>query len=230
MPCEHLSFDIADDEFVRDYRLEVLPDTRDAGRRGRTQSWNGDLESYPQNGRGVPGSLLASGQWQRRAGGAVEPMDIRFAEAVVRRLRLTVTDDRNPPLTINAVRSSAAARQVIFAATPEPTPTLRLYFGNPHARPPNYDFARNLPPSLEPPPVRVTLDLPVEANPDYRPLPKPWSERWPWLIYVVLGIASLALLGILGALGRDTLRRHDATDLAAASRSRAETESGRAIQ
>ena len=101
---------------------------------------------------------------------------------------------------------------MIFAAAPELGPTLRLYFGNPNARPPNYDFARNLQLTLDPAPVRATLDQPIEKNPDYQPLPKPWSEGWPWLIYVVLGFASLALLGILGVLASEAIRRHDSAE------------------
>jgi len=209
MPCERISFDIDDDEFVRDYRLEVLADEVDPSRRGSAPGSYPKDEPYPDSTRLPAEGMLTSGQWRRRAGGQIQPMDIRFPEVVARRLRLTVTDDRNPPLTITAVRSSATAREVVFAATPEMPQRLRLYFGNPHARPPNYDFARNLPPALDPPPLRVKLELPVEKNPDYRPLPKPWSERWPWLIYVVLSIASLTLLGILGVLARDALRRHD---------------------
>ena len=62
MPCELLHFDIADEEFVRDYRLEVLLDDGPAGRGGRIRSRDGN----PQYQEAVPGSVLATGQWQRR--------------------------------------------------------------------------------------------------------------------------------------------------------------------
>jgi len=46
------------------------------------------------------------------------------------------------------------------------------------------------------------------SSPQLAPLPL--TERWPWLIYVVLGAACLVLLAILGALARAALARHDA--------------------
>jgi hypothetical protein len=68
-----------------------------------------------------------------------------------------------------------------------------------------------LPQDLEPAPAWTQLvEKTLHANPDFRPEPKPWSERWPWLVYVVLGIASAVLLGLLGLLGREAIARHDA--------------------
>jgi hypothetical protein len=54
----------------------------------------------------------------------------------------------------------------------------------------------------------------VEANPTYRPEPPPFAERHPWVIYLVLGAASMALAGILGVVARETVRRHDAREAA----------------
>ncbi|HKI19350.1 MAG TPA: hypothetical protein VKA15_15795, partial [Isosphaeraceae bacterium] len=49
-----------------------------------------------------------------------------------------------------------------------------------------------------------------QENPAYVPEPKPLSERWPWLIYVVLGTAA-AVLGIMIVdLARQAIARHDA--------------------
>jgi hypothetical protein len=184
-PCEQLSFDIFDDDFVRTYQLERADE-------------DGAHE------------VIARGEWRRRAGVAAKPMEIRFAEVTTRRLRLIVTDYRNSPLSITAVRYTAPARQLVFANTTDLTAPLRLYFGNPKAEPPRYDFAANLPAKVEPAPVRATLDPAVE-NPEYRPKPKPWTEKWPWLVYVVLGTASIVLLGILAALARGAIARHDAS-------------------
>ncbi len=126
----------------------------------------------------------------------------------MRRLRLVVTDNRNPPLDVTAVSFTAPARAVIFSPTAELTAPLRLYFGDPRAQQPQYDFAALLPARLEPPPQRVILG-PLEANPTYQAPPKPLSERWPWLVYAVLGAASAVLLAILAALGRSAIARHD---------------------
>jgi hypothetical protein len=185
-PVERLSFDIADNDFARPYRLEMAEP-------------------------GQPPQFLAAGEWQRRAGAEHRPMEIRAGEVpVARQLRLVVTDYRNQPLNITAVRSTAAARQVVFARSPDLAAPLRLYFGNPNAQAPRYDFDVNLPPRLDPPPARAELG-PVSANPEYRPTPKPLTERWPWLVYVVLSAASLVLLGILGLLAREAVARHDAS-------------------
>ena len=183
VPCEQLSFDVSDNDFVRSYRLEKAdPDE--------------------------PPGVLATGEWRRRAGTEIRPMEISFGEVRARRLRLIVTDYRNPPLNLTAVRYTAPARQIIFARSDDPALPFRLHFGNPDALPPHYDFAANLPANLEPP-VRATLQS-LTQNPIYQPVPKPWTERWPWLVYVVLSIASLILLGILGVLARAAIARHDA--------------------
>ena len=39
-------------------------------------------------------------------------------------------------------------------------------------------------------------------NPVYRPEPKPFSERSPWLVYVVLAVAGIVLAAILVSLAR----------------------------
>jgi hypothetical protein len=184
-PCERLSFDVAEDEFDRPFRLE----TADPGE---------------------PRKQLAQGDW-RRTGGPRQPLEVPFAETWVRRLRLVVTDFANAPLTLQAARATAAARQVIFALPREKKPArpLRLYFGNPGAEVPRYDFDRNLPAALQPPPREVGLGE-RRRNPAYRPPPQPLAERWPWLVHGVLGVASLALLGILVLLARQAMARHDA--------------------
>ena len=60
------------------------------------------------------------------------------------RLRLTVTDHRNPALRITGVRYTAPIRQVTIGRSKELTGPLKLYVDNPEARPPHYDFAANL--------------------------------------------------------------------------------------
>jgi hypothetical protein len=52
-------------------------------------------------------------------------------------------------------------------------------------------------------------------NPVYRPEPKPFSERWPWLVYAVLATASVILLGMLAILARRAVGQHDETASAA---------------
>jgi hypothetical protein len=108
----------------------------------------------------------------------------------------------------------AAAREVVFADPGQDVTRLKLYYGNPRAESPRYDFARNLPTTLEPAPARLTLAERRE-NPDYRPAPLPFTERWPWAIYVILGAVSLALGLIIISLARTAIRVHDAGRAAA---------------
>ena len=83
-----------------------------------------------------------------------------------------------------------------------------LFRSNPNATEPHYDFAATLPEVLDPVPRRGDLKE-LTRNPEYQPPPLPWSERWPWLVYVVLSAASLVLLILLGLLGREAIAHHD---------------------
>jgi hypothetical protein len=77
---------------------------------------------------------------------------------------------------------------------------VRLYYGNPKALAPHYDLGMRVPAN---PGNAVRLALSSQnANPVYRPEPKPFSERSPWLIYVILAAASLALASILLSMAR----------------------------
>jgi len=82
------------------------------------------------------------------------------------------------------------------------------------ATPPHYDFARTLRARAPQQPAQASLSGQVERNPAYQPPPLPLSERWPWLIYLVLGAASLVLLVILAVLARQVMARHDAEQAA----------------
>jgi hypothetical protein len=177
---------VADEEFVRPYHVERA----DPGERRKT---------------------LLRGEWQRRRGEERRPLEVQLPQEVLAsHLRLVVTDYRNPSLTLTGARYTAPVRQVIFAPPPDLQAPLRLYFGNPTAEAPHYDFAATLPARPEPTPARAMLDT-ITRNPLYNPPPKPLTERWPWLVDLVLGLASLVLLAILVALGREAVRQHDTT-------------------
>jgi hypothetical protein len=73
---------------------------------------------------------------------------------------------RRAPAAAPLERPTPGPRRSLQAREPEPTPVLtspqlltplRLYFGNPKANPPHYDFAANLPERVAPPPARATL-------------------------------------------------------------------------
>jgi Protein of unknown function (DUF3999) len=182
--CGQLRFEVQDADFARQWELSALRD---------------DLTFQ----------LLAQGEWRRRPGAAKTPLEINLpTEVLAKRLRLQVIDDRNKPLTISNVSYTAAVRRLIFARAEVESP-LWLYFGDSNAQAPHYDFARNLPETVAPAPNRGVLAEVPENNPSYEPVPKPWTERSPWAIYVILSAACLVLLSILGLLAKDALARAD---------------------
>ena len=185
IPVGKIEVSVEDDEFVRNYHVAT----------------GGPPESQQ------PFRALTSGVWRRRAGEEKKPMIVTFAETRAARLRLVVTDHRNPPLRLSKVTYTAPARTVIFASPTPPEP-LRLYFGNPKARSPVYDFAGNLPQRLEPKPDRTSVSQ-RRDNPMFVPAPLPFTERWPWLIYVVLSAVSIVLGAIIVNLSRAAIAQHD---------------------
>ncbi|SPF38959.1 exported hypothetical protein [Candidatus Sulfopaludibacter sp. SbA4] len=144
---------------------------------------------------------LASGILYRSEDNPDGQQTIQFPEHFARRVKLTVTDDRNAPLPILEFTAQSAAREVVFEAQSSGAGPIRVYYGNPRALAPRYDLAARLPAEPSPAPLRLRPG-PQRENPIYRPEPKPFSERSPWLVYVVLGAASLVLAAILLSLVR----------------------------
>jgi len=181
VPCDRLALTIDDESFSRSFQVEVIDD--------------------PQNLR-----LVASGELARRVGEEKRPLTISFDEEVhARKLRLLITDYSNPTLSISGIKAGAPARQMYFELKDPAAQPLRLYFGNVTATAPHYDFEKEWLVKLVAPPIPVTLNAFVN-NPDYRPEPLPFTERLPWLIYVVLTISSVALALILLNLARAGVR------------------------
>jgi len=176
VPLQSLLLNVGERTFSRPFQLEIVDDP-------------------------AAPVALASGDLIRREENTAAPVQIDFSEQFARRLKLTVTDDRNPPLAVNGVTALSAARQVIFQA---PGETLRLYYGNPKGIAPHYDLAARIPADSATP-GRLTFG-PERANPTYRPEPKPLSERSPWLVYVVLVGACAALAAILMNLAKTSAR------------------------
>jgi hypothetical protein len=145
--------------------------------------------------------MLASGELYRGEDNQNNQPTITFAEHLARHVKLTVTDDRNAPVPIAQFTAQSAAREVVFEAQSAGSGPIRAYYGNSRAIAPRYDLAARLPSELRPPPVRLTLG-PQRENPVYEPEPRPFTERSPWLVYLVLGVASLVLAGILLGLVR----------------------------
>ncbi|HEV7473523.1 MAG TPA: DUF3999 family protein [Pyrinomonadaceae bacterium] len=180
VPVDRLALEIGEESFSRPFQLEEISD--------------------PQNIR-----LLASGELTRRIGDGRRPVTIAFDnEEYARRLRLLITDYSNQTLSITAIKASAPARQLVFELKQADAKPLRLFFGNPNAIAPHYDFEKDLPAKLVAPPTHSDVGS-VVRNPDYVPEPLPLTERIPWLIYLVLAASSIALALILLSLARTTL-------------------------
>ena len=216
MPVQRINVDVPDADFNREYVLQ-------AG-------------GPPESGQGF--QWAASGTWTRAIGDPPKPLvaettgyiaprydyqpqsyastpttsEQPYSEIHARRLRLEVVDHSNPPLTIKGVTFTAAARQVVFANTPGLKGPLRLYYGNSLAEPPHYDLQGTLPARLDPAPRRLTL-AERQANDNFQPEPQPFTERWPWTIYVALGAVSVVLAAVVLSLSRTAIAR---ADLAAA--------------
>lgn len=152
------------------------------------------------SGAGDEAREIASGTLTSKDEGSVS-VTLHFEEAFVKELELIVTDDRNPPLDIYSAQPIGAARHLLFEAGGLSYP-LRLYYGNPEAANPNYDYDKRIPAVLEEAPPPLPLE-PRQLNPDYRAPELPVTERAPWLIYVVLAVAGLALLLLLRGVIRD---------------------------
>ncbi len=182
LPCSQLTLNIADPSFYRPFQVEAVDD--------------------PQNPR-----LIASGNLSRRAGEDEELEMITFdQEEHVRKIRLQITDYSNQTLSLNSIQASAAAREMVFELKQAPAHPLRLFFGNSKITEPHNDFEKELTPKLLTNPIQSSVGN-TNNNPSYTPEPKPFTERVPWLIYLVLAGSSVALGWILLSLARTTLRR-----------------------
>ncbi|HSE18511.1 MAG TPA: DUF3999 family protein [Pyrinomonadaceae bacterium] len=181
VPCDRLSLEIEEDSFSRPFQVEAIDDQQSV-------------------------VLLASGDLTRHSGDEKKPLVIYFnEETVVRKLRLQITDYSNPTLNITSINASAPARQLVFELKAPAAPPLRLFFGNESVSAPHYDFEKEVAARLTKEPVRSSLGD-VSDNLEYKPEPKPLTERVSWLIYVVLAISSIALAFVLFSLARTATR------------------------
>jgi hypothetical protein len=180
-PCDRLTLEVDDNSFSRPFQVESVDDS--------------------QNVR-----LIASGTLTRHSGDEGKPLVIVFdQEENVRKLRLQITDHSNPTLTITSIQASAPARQLVYELKEPPSQPLRLYFGNASVPAPHYDFENELKSKLLSEPGHSAYGG-VTANPQYKPEPKPLTERVPWLIYIVLAVSSIALAFVLWSLARTAMQ------------------------
>jgi len=191
IPVDRLEVMVADREFARDISLEA-----------ETVNLLGQPQFYPV-------MVNESTTWQRQKSDKPAAFVLTFSEVRSRRLRLTSADYRNKPLTLTSAKGSAPARQIVLQRSDATQFPMVLRFGNPEAESPNYDFARNLPEALPTTPVRAVLGA-AEPNPAYVAPPMPFTERFPWFIYVALSSVSIALGAVVMNLSKAAIANHDA--------------------
>ena len=125
-------------------------------------------------------------------------LTVTYPETTLRYLRMTVYNEDNPPLKIDGLKVRGVSRKLIFLA--RPGASYDLYYGNPKARTPSYDLKRFLP-YLETEGLTRGLLGPQTNNPGFTIPKKPFTERLPWLIPVVVTLTAVAvgflLFGVL---------------------------------
>jgi len=180
VPVDRVAFDFYDASFSRPFQIEAV------------------------DGQSV--RLVASGELTRREGDD-RPVIVTFNEEQhTGNLRLLVTDHSNPPLPLKQIELSAPARQLVFEIKESPAQPLRLYFGNRNIPAPHYDFEKELAGKVTTNVTRVGVGART-TNQNYIPEPLPFTERVPWLIYLVLTASSVALAWILLSLARKSLQQ-----------------------
>jgi len=137
--------------------------------------------------------------WRYAAGGTIfqtanESSDgLAFAPRHDRYLRLRIYNGDDKPIPVKSVVLEATVRLVKFRLAG--VGTFRLLTGNPDANAPAYDFAAVIAREAPQPEVPAILQSPA-PNLAYRPPPppvKPWSERYPQVLYGALIIAVLVM-------------------------------------
>lgn len=123
-----------------------------------------------------------------------EDLNFTYPETTTRYLRLTIHDADSPPLSVTDIKVWGVERRVLFFA--RPGEAYKVYYGNAEALRPTYDIDRLLG-------FLDTNDLPVASlgaqadNPEYVEKLEPFTERFPWLLPLVLALAGLLVGAIL---------------------------------
>src|SRR6185369_16817959 len=120
-------------------------------------------------------------------------LTLSYPERHDRYLRLRIFNGDNRPVPVQRVYIETLKRLLKFL--PASDGDFSMYYGNPSAQPPVYDLAATL--SRQTPlPETIPMVGEWRLNPDYVPPPgalRPWSERYPGLLYGVLGVAILVM-------------------------------------
>ncbi len=122
-----------------------------------------------------------------------EGLAVTFAETQLPWQRLCVFQGDDEAVLLESVKLSGVDREVFFRS--EGAGAYWLYSGASGARAAEYDLARTAGAEFGSSAQAGKLGV-REANPGYRPPPapvKPWTERFPGLLYGVMGVAVLGI-------------------------------------
>jgi hypothetical protein len=124
-----------------------------------------------------------------------ESLQLAFPERHERYLRLRIFNADNAPIAVERVYVETVHRELKIAPYPM-AGEYRLYFGNPQAKSPQYDLAVVM--SKQEPVAEVSPAVREwKRNPEYQPPPGkqvPWTERYPALLYSILGAATIGMM------------------------------------
>jgi hypothetical protein len=158
--------------------------------------------------------------WQFAGGGTLfrfktdryreERLTVTFPEAFGRYVRLKIENGDDTPLPIAGVTVQGRPRYVYFPF--EAGKQYRLFYGNPDARTPRYDYAAVFAKVDRRAAVETRLGEPRQ-NPRFiatraAQSPSPWFERNQWVLYVALG----GVVIVLGLIAMKALKRPENAD------------------
>ncbi|MCX6605167.1 MAG: hypothetical protein NTV52_16425, partial [Acidobacteria bacterium] len=126
-------------------------------------------------------------------GGGEESLAVSFTETQLPWQRLCVFQGDDEAVVLESVKLSGVDREVFFRS--EGAGSYWLYSGAGGARAPEYDLARTAGAEFWGSAQAGKLGA-REANPGYRPAPEPvtpWTERFPGLLYGVMGVAVVGI-------------------------------------
>ncbi len=148
--------------------------------------------------------MLKRTQWEKHA---VDALSLLKGYVTPARLRLTVNDGDNPPLSVQVPELWGRTGQLCFDISGKKT--IMLYFGNAGMAAPKYDLAQSV------------KDLRLGSLPELKPgstelrppkLPKPVEKPVyspPYLLWGIMAVAVCVMLAIvLGAMGTMTRAEH----------------------